>query len=98
MTEPRSLAPPPFPERPPQEPRPPLPVVQAVLLALLLGPLGVAFTSVPAAIFTGFVALVFGLFTYGTALVAVWIFCAILTFIIAPRPPQDAAEPSDSAD
>jgi hypothetical protein len=70
-----------------------MPVWRAVLLALLLGPFGVAFTSPAAAIFTGFVTLVLGLFTYGSAIPPVFAFCAILVFIIAPR-----AQPEDRSD
>ena len=58
---------------------------KAVLLALLLGPIGLAFTSVPAAIFTAFVALVIGLFTYGSGLVPVFVFCAVIAFVLSPH-------------
>jgi hypothetical protein len=79
------ITPPPFPQAPPPHPKQPLPVLHAVLLALFLGPIGLAFTNLPAAVFTGFVALVIGLFTYGSGLPPVFIFCAVIAFVIAPR-------------
>jgi hypothetical protein len=89
MNRPGRIAPPPFPEPPPAQPRQPMPLWRAVLLALLLGPIGLAFTSIPAAVFTGFVALVIGLFTYGSGLVPVFVFCAVIAFVLAPHGRQD---------
>ena len=63
-----------------------MPVRKAVILAAVLGPVGLAFTSVWAGLFTGFLAIVVGVSTVGAGLIFVWLFCAILAFVMAPRP------------
>lgn len=55
----------------------------AVILALLLGPLGLFYVSAPAALFMLFTAFVVGLFTVGTGLVGVWAACVFLAVVLS---------------
>ena len=73
----------PYPERPPELPREPRSLRTAVILALLLGPLGLMYVSVPAGLFLLFTACVVGLFTVGTGLVAVWGLSVFVAIVLA---------------
>lgn len=53
----------------------------AVVLALLLGPLGLFYTSTAAALFMLFLLVVLGLFTVGIGLVPVWLLCVVWAYI-----------------
>jgi polyferredoxin len=72
----------PFPERPPEPPPEPRRLRTAVLLALLFGPLGLLYVSVPAAIFLSFTAVVVGLFTVGTGLIGVWALSVFVAVVL----------------
>jgi hypothetical protein len=54
-----------------------------VLLALVLGPLGLFYVSAYAALFMIFTAVVVGLFTVGAGLVGVWAACVFLAVVLA---------------
>jgi hypothetical protein len=73
----------PFPDPPPPPPREPRSLGKAVLLALLLGPLGLFYVSPGAALFMLFTVAVVGLFTVGAGLVAVWAACVFLAVALA---------------
>lgn len=62
-------------------PRQPKSVKLAVALALLLGPLGLFYTSTAAALFTLFLLVVLGLFTVGIGLIPVWLLCVVWAYI-----------------
>ena len=72
----------PFPDRPPPPPREPRSLMTAVLLALLFGPLGLFYVSVPAALFLLFTAFVVGLFTDGTGLIGVWALSVFVAVVL----------------
>ncbi|HEX8829815.1 MAG TPA: hypothetical protein VF705_01530 [Longimicrobium sp.] len=78
----------PFPETPPPPPPEPRKLRTAVLLALLLGPLGLFYVSVPAGLFMLFTAVVVGLFTVGVGLVGVWAACVFLAVVLSWELPE----------
>jgi hypothetical protein len=73
----------PFPDRPPEPPPEPRSLRTAVLLALLFGPLGLLYVSVPAALFLSFTAIVVGLFTVGTGLIGVWALSVFVAVVLS---------------
>ncbi|HEX8358840.1 MAG TPA: hypothetical protein VF613_01900 [Longimicrobium sp.] len=73
----------PFPDPPPPPPAAPRSLRTAVILALLLGPLGLFYVSPAAALFMLFTAAVVGLFTVGVGLVAVWAACVFLAVVLS---------------
>lgn len=75
------MAVPEFPTEHRLAPRQPKSVRLAVGLALLLGPLGLFYTSTAAGLFTLFLAMVLGLFTVGIGLIPVWMLCVMWAYI-----------------
>ena len=72
-----------FPTDHPLPPREPPRVRTAVLLAALLGPLGLMYTSVGAGFFALFVLIVLGLFTVGMGILPVWLLCPLCAYLLA---------------
>jgi hypothetical protein len=65
---------------PPQEPKN---VRTAVLLAVILGPFGLMYTSIGAGLFMLFVLVVLGLFTVGMGIFPVWALCVAWAYLAA---------------
>jgi hypothetical protein len=77
------MAVPEFPTDHPLPPREPKNVRTAVLLAVVLGPLGLMYTSVGAGLFMLFVLVVLGLFTVGVGAIPVWALCVAWAYLAA---------------
>ncbi len=65
----------------------------AVLLALLLGPLGLFYVAPAGAIFMTIVTFTAGLFTVGIALVPAWIVCILWAYVAASHEQAEGPRP-----
>jgi hypothetical protein len=82
------MAVPDFPTDHPLPPTRPKDVRTSVLLALLLGPLGLMYTSIGGGLFALFLMIVLGLFTVGIGVVPVWLLCVLWAYLSASHSRQ----------
>jgi hypothetical protein len=87
------MAAPRFPTDHPLPPRQPKDVRTAVLLAVLLGPLGLMYASIGGGLFTLFLMIVLGVFTVGIGVIPVWLLSVLWAYLSASH-----SRSADSAD